>query len=236
MLSFNYKIRVSHRAKKIRIIVTPEKIEVVSPLGTSKKQLHLFVKSHQGWIEKASLKLKEKKKGIKNLAPDRYVDGVYIPLRGCQTIIRIQYVSGKQITVQLKEGEVFILLPLIHKDQDNQELIRSVLVSWMKDQAALDVSHYVDVYAQRYNLHPRSIKIKSQKSRWGSCGIHDDININWLLILAPPKVMEYVVVHEICHVKERNHSARFWALVRKIFPSYQSQKDWLAKNGAGLAL
>lgn len=236
MLSFDYSIRVSQRAKRIRLIVTPEKIEVVSPRGVSKKQLHSFVESHQEWVERTCLKLKEKKKNIKKLAPDRYENGVQIPFRGQQVKIKLQQSSVKQIKIQLDREELLISYPLALAYQENSELIRLAIISWMKGQAMLDVKHYVDVYAKMYELYPRSIKIKSQKSRWGSCGIHDDININWLLVLAPSEVMEYVVVHEICHIKERNHSTRFWTLVEKNFPAYQKQRNWLKKNGVSLAL
>ena len=83
-------------------------------------------------------------------------------------------------------------------------------------------------------LYPRFIKIKTQKSRWGSCGIHNDINLNWLLILAPPQVMEYVVIHELCHIKERNHSQKFWLLVKSHLADYQIQRNWLKKEGRRL--
>jgi predicted metal-dependent hydrolase len=238
MLPFEYTVRISHRAKKIRIIVTPEKIELVSPIGVSKEKLHLFVKKHQDWVDRTSLKLKEKKKIIKTLALDCYVDGALVPFKGRQVKIRLKESPNKreQVTIQLDGEELIVSLPLKFTEQDNKELIRSALIGWMKQQALESVKLSVDKYAPIYGLYPRSFKIKSQKSLWGSCGIHDDININWLLVLAPPEVMEYVVVHEICHIKERNHSVRFWILVNDTFSSYQKQRDWLKINGASLVL
>ena len=81
---------------------------------------------------------------------------------------------------------------------------------------------------------PRSLKIKTQKSRWGSCGPNNDINMNWLLMLAPPEAMEYVVVHELCHIIHKNHSKDFWGLVAEHLPAYQQQRLWLKQQGVSL--
>lgn len=94
----------------------------------------------------------------------------------------------------------------------------------------------VQRHSSRYRLVPRSVKIKTLSSRWGSCGIHDDIHINWVLILAPAHVLEYVVVHELCHLRYRNHSAEFWQLVAEHLPDYQESRQWLKDHGRSLML
>ena len=78
------------------------------------------------------------------------------------------------------------------------------------------------------------ITIRSQKSRWGSCSAKDNLNFNCLLMLAPPEVRDYVVVHELCHIKELNHSPAFWALVEEALPDYRARKQWLKDNGTAL--
>ncbi len=78
------------------------------------------------------------------------------------------------------------------------------------------------------------ITIRSQHSRWGSCSARGNLNFNCLLLLAPPEVLDYVVVHELCHRKEMNHSARFWAEVAKHCPDYEIHKKWLKDNGGAL--
>ncbi len=235
LLNFNYTIRRSQRAKKTRIIVTPEKIEVVAPLGVSEQAIHNFVKDHKTWVEVTSEKVKLRKKNIKKIAPVNYSNGALIPFRGHQVrIIVEQVLSSNKIRIELdKESEFIIFVP---KSNHNSDLIRLALIEWMKKQAYIDVESYINLYTNKYNLYPGNVRIKTQKSRWGSCGIHNDININWLLILAPPKVLQYVVVHELCHIKERNHSARFWQLVEMHFPTYQKQRNWLKQNGGSLVL
>ena len=78
------------------------------------------------------------------------------------------------------------------------------------------------------------ITIRSQHTRWGSCSSKGNLNFNCLLMLAPPEVLDYVVVHELCHRKEMNHSARFWAEVERVLPDYQARRKWLKDNGGAL--
>ena len=104
----------------------------------------------------------------------------------------------------------------------------------MKKQLLLEVTRLVKQHAAKHQLVPRTLNIKNQKSRWGSCGIHNDIQINALLIIAPPAVLEYVVVHELCHIQIRNHSPQFWALVFDHLPDYKTPHSWLKQHGSRL--
>ena len=214
--------------------MTTDKIEVVAPLRVSTSKIHAFVKSQQDWVVNATEKVELKKQNINKLAPEKYFDGVKVPFQGKQTRIRLKSHALKKVKLEFNEQYFNIYLPARYEEENNSELIRLTLIDWMKKQAFKTVNEYVALHANKYNLTPRYIKIKTQKSRWGSCGIHNDINLNWLLILAPPEVMEYVVVHELCHIKERNHSAKFWQLVAAHLPDYQKQRDWLKQNGMSL--
>ena len=233
-LPFKYNIRRSQRAKKTRIIVTTEKIEVVAPLRVSTSKIHAFVQSQQDWVVAATDKVEAKKRNISRLSPEIYKDGVAVPFQGEQTRIRLKLHALENVKIDINDQYFNVYLPVGYEGENNSELIRLALTDWMKKQALKMVNSYVALHTDKYNLIPRYIKIKTQKSRWGSCGIHNDINLNWLLILAPPKVMEYVVVHELCHIKERNHSAKFWQLVAAHLPDYQRQRNWLKQNGMSL--
>ena len=80
------------------------------------------------------------------------------------------------------------------------------------------------------------ISIRDQKTRWGSCSSEGNLSFNWRLILAPPDVLDYVVIHELCHRKEMNHSKEFWALVESLMPEYKERRKWLRENGNNLTL
>lgn len=232
-LPFQYQIRRSERAIKARIIVAPGKIEVVAPRHVSEHKLHQFVLSQQQWITNALKKLESKKSQYNRLSPESYHHGVNIPYLGASYPLVVRSSKLKKVKIELAD-EFIASVPEYLLNESPSHAIRQALTVWMKKQLKLQVELIVQRHAPSKNLFPRSISIKNQKTRWGSCGIHNDININWLLILAPLPVLEYVVVHELCHIQFRNHSHHFWALVAHHLPDYQNQRYWLKQFGSGL--
>lgn len=92
----------------------------------------------------------------------------------------------------------------------------------------------VALFAEQVGVDYGKITIKDTKSRWGSCSYQGNLNFCWRLILAPEEVLDYIVVHELCHRFEMNHSARFWAEVKRVLPEYEKSKEWLKENGLAL--
>lgn len=92
----------------------------------------------------------------------------------------------------------------------------------------------VALFAEQLGVDYGKITIKDTKSRWGSCSYQGNLNFCWRLILAPEEVLDYIVVHELCHRLEMNHSARFWAEVKRVLPEYEKSKEWLKENGLAL--
>ena len=92
----------------------------------------------------------------------------------------------------------------------------------------------VDKYANILGVKYSKINIRDTKTRWGSCSSSKALSFSWRLILAPIDVMEYVIVHEVCHLKEMNHSEKFWRLVFQLYPNYFDAKLWIKRNGKSL--
>lgn len=101
----------------------------------------------------------------------------------------------------------------------------------LKKQARLDMTRRVEHFAEKLGLEYGRIAIRAQKSRWGSCSGKKNLNFNCLLVLCPESVRDYVVVHELCHLREMNHSERFWTLVESMLPEYREQRAWLKEHG-----
>lgn len=235
-VAFDYQIRRSACARKTRIVVTNDKIEVVAPLTIGEQALHDFVHVKRDWIQAALGKIQRQHASLKKLAPEIYRSGVEVPYQGGLYALTVQSEATRQSSVEFSAQSGFtVSLPDSEQGADSDK-IRAALAAWMKQQAGEKAVRYIRMHADKHGLHPRSLRIKVQKSRWGSCGINDDINLNWLLILAPPKVMEYVVVHELCHLHYRNHSQHFWLLVADHMPDYQRYRNWLGENGQRLML
>jgi hypothetical protein len=104
----------------------------------------------------------------------------------------------------------------------------------MIDQGRQKIPPRVQAYAERMGVTYGKITIRSMKTRWGSCTAQGNISLNCLLTLVPEAVMDYVIVHELCHRIEMNHSSRFWRLVETVLPDYKIQKQWLKEHGADL--
>jgi predicted metal-dependent hydrolase len=96
------------------------------------------------------------------------------------------------------------------------------------------VAMVIDDEASALRVKPKRIQIRDQRSRWGSCSTTGTLSFNWRLVLAPFEVLDYVVVHELCHMREANHSSRFWKLVEVRRPNWRAQRDWLDRHGPEL--
>ena len=101
----------------------------------------------------------------------------------------------------------------------------------LQNKACVVIPRRVAYYAEKLGVSYGKITLRQQKTRWGSCSSEKNLNFNWKLILAPPGVLDYVVVHELCHLKEMNHSKAFWDEVGKVMPEYETYKLWLKENG-----
>jgi len=115
-------------------------------------------------------------------------------------------------------------------------MIKQLLVKWYKQQAQLIMIEKTQHYAKIIGVSPSSVVIKAFKSRWGSCSIKSVIQYNWKIIMAPEPVIDYLVVHELCHILHHNHSPTFWKSVGKYCPNYKEQGAWLKLNGAKLEI
>ena len=124
--------------------------------------------------------------------------------------------------------EKSFLLSDSYKDRAKAE---EVFCTWYREQARAVLSDRVSAYAQQWGFPQPSIRITAAKTRWGSCSSRGGLNFTWRLVQAPLEIIDYVVVHELCHMKQHNHSRAFWALVAEILPDYQKHRYWLKENG-----
>ena len=164
--------------------------------------------------------------------------------------------SRKTIAIQLTpEGEILVRCPNRMKKADIDRFVLSKQ-SWIEAHLAklppatpkLTAEEIEDLAARaKADLPARAarfaaligvtygrITIRSQRTRWGSCSSQGNLNFNCLLMLTPPEVLDYVVVHELCHRKELNHSSRFWSEVERVLPDYKAHRKWLKENGTNL--
>jgi predicted metal-dependent hydrolase len=234
-LPFTYQIRRSHRVASARIVVKPGLVEIVAPLQIPEHKLHKFVQAKQDWVAQALKKMAASSPQNSGFVPVEYKSGADMTYQGKVYPLTVLTSKLKRVKIEFIDGYK-VHIPLAMNADEHNHQIKEALIRWMKKQTKQLVEDLVQIHADKKQLFPRTITIKTQKSRWGSCGIHNDININWLLLMAPSEVLEYVVVHELCHIRVKNHSSQFWSLVAEHLPDYQNRRNWLKKQGRSLMM
>lgn len=233
MSQIDYEYVVSSRAKLARIVVTSETVKVIVPPQFKQRELLNFIESKKAWIVQTQFSLRQKLRQSLCFAPSGMVDGEFLAYQGERLPIRLESSQLKRIQVKLG-AECRIQVPADLCQVQHAAQIKKALITSLKSQTHCLAINHIQRYAAAHNLHPEGLRIKTLSSRWGSCGPRNHINLNWLLVLAPPKILEYVVVHELCHIRHKNHSRDFWTLVAELMPDYGVQRSWLKINGASL--
>ena len=136
------------------------------------------------------------------------------------------FVQSKQAWILQNLRQLESVKNLPHLTEEELEIL--------SDQAHSRIPQRVRYFAPMVGVSYGRITIRCQKTRWGSCSSAGNLNFNLLLMLTPPEVLDYVVVHELCHRKEMNHSRKFWDEVEKVLPDYRKQRLWLKQNGGSL--
>ncbi len=119
---------------------------------------------------------------------------------------------------------------------DSREAFLLPLIKWYRRQARDIITRRAEEFGKKLGLDYNRICIKDQKTRWGSCSSLKNLNFNWRLIMAPVKVIDYIVIHELIHLAEMNHSPKFWRLVESYCPDYKEHRKWLRENSSNLRL
>ncbi len=157
-------------------------------------------------------------------------DGSPILIEGRRCALRLH--AGARRSGRLDGDEYHLTLP--HPDSDAE--VRAAIRSTLSALALRRIRARLEYYAPRVGVRPGRVAIRDQKSRWGSCSRKGNLNFNWKLVMAPPQALDYVVIHELCHMHEFNHSPGFWALVAAQMPEYAVWKKWLKGHAEDLYL
>ncbi|MGI9501403.1 MAG: M48 family metallopeptidase [Geminicoccaceae bacterium] len=228
-----YQVRSSPRAKRLRLTVRPEGVEVVVPPRAAAHEVSSFIDSHRGWIREKV----EKYQALMatHAGAECLEDGVSIPFRGEPTPLFVKVVD--RVHPRVVEGDGFRLeLPSGLLPEMREAAIERALTNHLKRQAKSDALMAIERFGPRNGLSPSALRIKDQKRLWGSCTHAGVVNLNWRLIMAPVEVFDYVVVHELCHLRHRHHQPPFWRAVGEVMPGFERHRHWLKINGHLLTL
>jgi predicted metal-dependent hydrolase len=196
-------------------------VEVQVPKGTSEERVVQFIEEKWEQILQKRVEMKERLEGNKSKVYDHNETFLYL---GNNYPIQIFQESDiPQDNVVFKEDKLHI-----HVKQLEDEKIQQALKRFYYQQCKALVEKSIRTYQHNFKVKPRSIRINDSKTTWGTCDAKQQLTFNWKLAMAPQKVIDYVVVHEMCHMVHLNHDRSFWRLVGKIQPDYEQQERWLA--------
>lgn len=222
-----YTLRRSPRARKASLSVTPKSFELLVPESASDAQINAVLDRRRAWIIETVQHMAERAKAQPRVY--QFVTGAKIPYRGRMTRITVEPFDGSLVEVSFRNG--FLIRAPRHLARDDADaVIESSLRLWLRRRVRDDAKAFVLRHGERSGLRPLGIQIKDQKHMWGACGLDRQIHLNWHLIFAPKPVLEYAVVHELSHLRHRNHAPEFWSLVGSLLPDWESRKAWLDAN------
>ena len=165
---------------------------------------------------------------------DRKTIAIQIQPDGNVVVRALKRMRMEEIKRFVESKAEWIEKHLLNRTTFNQEKLTDQEMKMLREKARAVVTEKVQYYAPLIGVTYNQIAIRAQHTRWGSCSSKGNLNFNCLLALVPMEVLDYVVVHELCHRKELNHSDRFWNEVAKILPDYKCRKKWLKENGSNL--
>lgn len=232
MIDFECRIRRSSRRKSLSICVYPDNsVVVAAPDRVSRSEIMRFVASKADWVHKRMDINREKQASV---VPHRFVTGERLLCRGHEHVLEVE--EGKTSGVALRGDDIIVRVRTDTPAELRGQMVKRQLSLWYSRLALQKIEERVRHYSAVIGVIPGSVRIKSLRSRWGSCSIRGGINFAWNIIMAPDPILDYLVVHELCHLVHHDHSAVYWQLVAAFIPDYRERRKWLRENGRKLTL
>lgn len=226
-----YELRRTATLSERRITVTPGRVEVLALASDDEATINGFLQRKRQWLFET---LREMDEALaKRPVVPRLMSGSKIPFRGRLWRLTVRRHDSDQVSVRLRNGFV-VDLPSSVSTESAEGVVALHLKLWLKRQARLDARAIARHHGARFGLAPAGVRVGEFRSGWGSCTPTGVLHLDWRLIFAPKTVLEYVVVHELAHLRERTHGASFWNLVAAILPDYERPRAWLDIHQARL--
>lgn len=215
-----YRLIRSKRRSIALVVTDTGELEVRAPLKAAIKIIEDFINAKLSWIIKKQELIGKKPK----ISPKNYIDGEEFLYEG--SVYKLQYSDCNYININ-----EYLFVPKNFSFQAKKSL-----TYWYQEQALVKIIERIKYYTNITNLKYRAIKLTNAQRIWGSCTHDGVLRVNWRLIMAPAKILDYVVVHEIMHLDEHNHSEHFWRKVGLILPDYKQSRAWLKQNSDMLVI
>lgn len=227
---FEFPVEVirTNRRRSASIYLDGEGVKVRVPESISDSYVRDLIARKSPWIKR---KLREAELATPP-RPREFVSGETFSYLGKN--YRLKVLNGDTSSVRLIGG--YLETSVSGFLGTKEEQTRSLLVDWYRRHARERLEEKTRRYAKILRVKPGSVSVRDYKSRWGSCSAKGDISYNWRIVMAPHRIVDYVVVHELCHLLEHNHSAVYWRHVERVIPDFQECRKWLKRNSEQLKI
>ena len=231
-MNFDFPVEIirTERSKSASIEIEDDTVKVTVPKNLSDQRIEELIKNRTVWIRQ---KLKIQTESIRPKAKE-YVNGETFSYLGRN--YRMKCVTGSTGGVKLKNGYLTVPTESDTTGSHYESSVKAALKEWYRSRALDKLNEKTQRYSSIIGVSPKSVDVKEYKSRWGSCSSTGDVSYNWRIIIAPHHIVDYIVVHELCHLIEHNHGPRYWKHVERVIPSYKNCREWLKINGDTLVV
>ena len=223
----SYQLIRSSKRKTVGLQVKHCKIIIRAPKYVSEKEIANIVDAKSMWLQR---KVAEQK-NHPPITNDTYRENSQLLINGEFKTLQINFALFADVIID--ENSIVVILTNRVKAKIAEDLalqdkyVKQSLEAWLKLQTMSYIDQTLSHYAEQIGVLPKSFKVRLYKSRWGSCNSRGELSFSSLLAMAPHWVIDYVIVHELCHLQHMNHSALFWQLVEQNFPNFRRAKAWL---------
>jgi len=232
MHDFEYEVIRRPRRKTVGICVKPDQtVQVAIPKRFPLAKVDALVRGKADWIRR---KLYQYKDIQAQYQPKQYVSGETFTCLGHDYCLKV--VEGAETPVNLCQKTLQVGVPHGFSPEQRALSVTKALETWFREQAQRHLGERTAWHAAQMQVAPASVGTKSYRGRWGSCHVDGRIYFNWRIIMAPPSIVDYVVVHELCHLTHHNHSPDYWHRVESIMPEYRDARRWLKQHGHRLEI
>lgn len=223
----DYTVIISARRKSsVRLKITSSTtLEITIPRNYDAKKVDQILAQKSAWIARTT----ERLKSCDAAATQPIQPGFELPLYGRIHKVIFQESIDHRPDIALAENQRIFLWH--QPDQMDQAMLKTALVSWYRRMAHQTLREKTEYWGGIIGAHPSKITIRDPKTRWGSCSAKAAISYSWRIITAPEEIIDYLVVHELCHLRIPNHSTQYWALLARYIPDYKERRRWLRQNG-----
>lgn len=233
--AIEYDIEYADDKKDVSIIVEwMEGIRLIAPTGVTDKQIEEIVRKKASTILQ---KLKEVNEITEPPLPKEFVSGEKFTYLGRNYRLKVYREKDLQkAQLSFARGRFIATVPHGMDENAKRQQLIELFKAWYLEHGKAKIASRLKLYCAKMGVTPNDVQLKEQRMRWGTCTSEGNIYLNWRIIMSPMSIVDYVLVHELAHLRYMNHSNEYWNFVRSILSDYEQRKEWLRINGPTLTL